>query len=129
MADAKRPPIDEMTDQQLSYFHPNELIKIIRNLQKDKNHMLMEQNRLMMSINKKLQTHLTEIRGLKEVNQKLQDDNQELRDVCCFLDDDRQRGRKLVREWQRFGKYTSSVMKTEVSAYQVNARILLEYTI
>ena len=64
------------------------------------------------------QVHLLEIRGLKEVNQRLQDDNQELRDLCCFLDDDRQRGRKLAKEWQRFGRYTSSVMKSEVAAYQ-----------
>ena len=56
-----------------------------------------------------------EIRSLKEVNQRLQDDNQELRDLCCFLDDDRQKSRKLAREWQRFGKYTATVMKQEVN--------------
>ena len=55
-----------------------------------------------------------EIRSLKEVNQRLQADNQELRDLCCFLDDDRQKGRKLAREWQRFGRYTSGVMQSEV---------------
>lgn len=59
-----------------------------------------------------------EIRSLKEANLRLNDDNQELRDLCCFLDDDRQRGRKLAREWQRFGRYTASVMRQEVSAYQ-----------
>lgn len=56
---------------------------------------------------------------MKEANQRLSDDNQELRDLCCFLDDDRQKGRKLAREWQRFGRYTASVMRQEVSAYQV----------
>lgn len=60
-----------------------------------------------------------ELRALKEANQRLSDDNQELRDLCCFLDDDRQKGRKLAREWQRFGRYTASVMRQEVSAYQV----------
>lgn len=48
-----------------------------------------------------------EMRGLKEANQRLSDDNQELRDLCCFLDDDRQKGRKLAREWQRFGRYVA----------------------
>lgn len=52
------------------------------------------------------------------------DDNQELRDLCCFLDDDRQKGRKLAREWQRFGRYTASVMRQEVSAYQNKLRQL-----
>lgn len=62
---------------------------------------------------------LAELRSLKEANQRLSDDNQELRDLCCFLDDDRQKGRKLAREWQRFGRYTASVMRQEVSNYQV----------
>lgn len=65
-----------------------------------------------------------EIRSLKESNQKLADDNQELRDLCCFLDDDRQKGRKLAREWQRFGRYTASVMRQEVTAYQNKLREL-----
>ena len=45
-------------------------------------------------------------------------DNQELRDLCCFLDDDRQKGKRLAREWQKFGRYTAKVMKQEVTAYQ-----------
>lgn len=49
---------------------------------------------------------------------------QELRDLCCFLDDDRQKGRKLAREWQRFGRYTASVMRQEVTAYQNKLREL-----
>ncbi|XP_014262156.1 coiled-coil domain-containing protein 85C [Cimex lectularius] len=65
-----------------------------------------------------------EMRTLKETNQRLSDDNQELRDLCCFLDDDRQKGRKLAREWQRFGRYTASVMRQEVSAYQNKLREL-----
>ncbi|EEC20399.1 coiled-coil domain-containing protein 85C, putative [Ixodes scapularis] len=63
-----------------------------------------------------------EIRSLREVNERLQRDSQELRDLCCFLDDDRQKGRKLAREWQRFGRYTASVMRQEVAAYQGKLR-------
>ncbi|XP_065093453.1 coiled-coil domain-containing protein 85C-A-like [Ochlerotatus camptorhynchus] len=70
------------------------------------------------------QNLLAELRALKEANQRLSDDNQELRDLCCFLDDDRQKGRKLAREWQRFGRYTASVMRQEVSAYQTKLRQL-----
>ena len=44
--------------------------------------------------------------------------------MCCFLDDDRQKGRKLAREWQRFGRYTASVMRQEVTAYQNKLREL-----
>ncbi|KAJ8890750.1 hypothetical protein PR048_010259 [Dryococelus australis] len=73
---------------------------------------------------RRLQQYAAEIRALKEANQRLGDDNQELRDLCCFLDDDRQKGRKLAREWQRFGRYTASVMRQEVSAYQSKLREL-----
>lgn len=72
----------------------------------------------------RMQACLAEIRNLKEANMRLSDDNQELRDLCCFLDDDRQKGRKLAREWQRFGRYTASVMRQEVSAYQTKLRQL-----
>ncbi|KAG9481137.1 hypothetical protein GDO78_010405 [Eleutherodactylus coqui] len=80
--------------------------------------LMVEHGNLMKDINRRLQVHLHEIRGLKEVNQKLQDDNQELRELCCFLDDDRQKGKKLSREWQRFGRHTASVMWKEVGSYQ-----------
>ncbi len=54
---------------------------------------------------------------MKEVNQKLQDDNRELRDLCCFLDDDRQKGKRVSREWQRLGRFSASVMRKEVALY------------
>lgn len=75
-------------------------------------------------LDKAIYFQLNELRLLKEANQRLNDDNQELRDLCCFLDDDRQKGRKLAREWQRFGRYTVSVMRQEVSAYQNKLRQL-----
>lgn len=73
---------------------------------------------------RQIQSLLDEIKALKEANRRLSEDNQELRDLCCFLDDDRQKGRKLAREWQRFGRYTASVMRQEVSAYQSKLREL-----
>lgn len=51
------------------------------------------------------------------MNQKLQEDNQELRDLCCFLDDDRQKGKRVSREWQRLGRYSASLMRKEVAIY------------
>jgi len=65
-----------------------------------------------------------DIQNIKDLNTRLSEDNQELRDLCCFLDDDRQKGRKLAREWQRFGRYTASVMRQEVSDYQGKLRQL-----
>ncbi|XP_060553934.1 arginine-glutamic acid dipeptide repeats protein-like isoform X2 [Ruditapes philippinarum] len=105
-------------DEDLRRRSPDELLQIIRRLEVENRNVIAEHSNIVKDVNKKMQILLLEVRGMKDINQNLQDDNQELRDLCCFLDDDRQRGRKLAREWQRFGRYTASVMRSEVSAYQ-----------
>ncbi|XP_045161607.2 uncharacterized protein LOC123526497 [Mercenaria mercenaria] len=105
-------------DEDLIRRNPDDLLHIIRRLEVENRNVIAEHSNVVKDVNKKMQILLLEVRGLKDINQNLQDDNQELRDLCCFLDDDRQRGRKLAREWQRFGRYTASVMRSEVSAYQ-----------
>ncbi|KAK7904477.1 hypothetical protein WMY93_017084 [Mugilogobius chulae] len=86
--------------------------------------LMLEHGHMMKDVNRSLQVHLHEVRSLKEVNQKLQDDNQELRELCCFLDDDRQKGKRVSREWQRFGRYTASVLWKDVGLYQQKLREL-----
>ena len=68
-------------------------------------------------LSKQLNEALSQIKELQEEKTKMQQDNQELRDLCCFLDDDRQRARKLAKEWQKFGRYTSKVMRQEVTIF------------
>ncbi|XP_043462494.1 coiled-coil domain-containing protein 85C [Leptopilina heterotoma] len=106
-----------ISDEEFLRLGPLEMLKFVRKSEGDITRVAAEQNR-------QIQTLLAELRTLKEANQRLSDDNQELRDLCCFLDDDRQKGRKLAREWQRFGRYTASVMRQEVSAYQNKLRQL-----
>ncbi|XP_015591649.1 coiled-coil domain-containing protein 85C [Cephus cinctus] len=106
-----------ITDEEFLRLGPVEMLKFVRKTESDIARLAAEQNRQIQSL-------LSELRALKEANQRLSDDNQELRDLCCFLDDDRQKGRKLAREWQRFGRYTASVMRQEVSAYQNKLRQL-----
>ncbi|KAL4237272.1 Coiled-coil domain-containing protein 85C [Mactra antiquata] len=103
--------ISNSSDDEMRRRNPDELLQIIRRLESENRNVITD-------VNKRIQILLLEVHGLKDINQNLHDDNQELRDLCCFLDDDRQRGRKLAREWQRFGRYTASVMRSEVSAYQ-----------
>ena len=66
-------------------------------------------------LNKQLSDCLEQIKELQDKQKQMKHDNQELRDLCCFLDDDRQRARKLAKEWQKFGRYTAKVMRQEVS--------------
>ena len=56
----------------------------------------------MMDLQAQLNECLEKIAELKEQNGRLNQDNKELRDLCCFLDDDRQKGKRLAREWQKF---------------------------
>ncbi|XP_059139511.1 uncharacterized protein LOC131927739 isoform X2 [Physella acuta] len=116
--------LSKLTDDELRRKGVEDLVRILRRVEGDYKYLLGEHGNVIKDVNRRFQIFLLEVRSLKEFNQKLQDDNQELRDLCCFLDDDRQRGRKLAREWQRFGRYTASVMKSEVAAYQDKLREL-----
>ncbi|KAG8232584.1 hypothetical protein J437_LFUL012960 [Ladona fulva] len=113
-----------ITDEELIRLGPLEAVRALHRAEAEVAQMAAEHHQAMREANRRAQSLTSEIRALKEVNQRLQDDNQELRDLCCFLDDDRQKGRKLAREWQRFGRYTASVMRQEVSAYQNKLREL-----
>ncbi|XP_056151785.1 coiled-coil domain-containing protein 85C-A [Lampris incognitus] len=108
----------KLPDEELLRLGRDELLRRLRRVEGEKMNLMVEHGNMMKDVNRSLQVHLHEIRSLKEVNQKLQDDNQELRELCCFLDDDRQKGKKLSREWQRFGRYTASVMWKDVGVYQ-----------
>lgn len=110
--------LNKTPDEELLRWSKEDLVKMVRKVEMEKMNLMLEHGNLMKDVNRRLQVHLHEIRGLKEVNQKLQDDSQELRELCCFLDDDRQKGKKLSREWQRFGRHTAGVMWKEVGSYQ-----------
>lgn len=102
------------------------MVDKVKQCEAEKLKVMTDQGNLMKEFNKRMQVHLEEIRLLKDVNQKLQADLQELRDLTCYLDDDRQKCRKLAREWQRFGRYTASVMRNEVANYQEKLKLLEE---
>ncbi|KAG7247447.1 hypothetical protein CRUP_026677, partial [Coryphaenoides rupestris] len=110
--------LKKLSDEELPRLSKDELVRRLRRVEGEKMNLMVEHGNKMKDVNRSMQVHLHEIRGLKEVNQKLQDDNQELRELCCFLDDDRQKGKKLSREWQRFGRYTAGVLWKDVGVYQ-----------
>ncbi|XP_061609504.1 coiled-coil domain-containing protein 85C-B isoform X1 [Phyllopteryx taeniolatus] len=123
-SEAASDDLGQLTDDELLRGGKEELVRLLRRVDGEKMNLMIEHGNLMKDINRRLQVHLHEIRTLKEVNQKLQDDNQELRELCCFLDDDRQKGKKLSREWQRFGRYTAGAMWKEVGAYMLKLKEL-----
>ncbi len=110
--------VSQLPDEELLMLGKEDLIRRLKRLESRNMDLMLEHGNMMKDVNRSLQIHLHEIRSLKEINQKLQDDNQELRELCCFLDDDRQKGKKVSREWQRFGRYTASVLWKDVGLYQ-----------
>ncbi|XP_023084099.1 coiled-coil domain-containing protein 85A isoform X3 [Piliocolobus tephrosceles] len=109
--------LSKVSDEELLQWSKEELIRSLRRAEAEKVSAMLDHSNLIREVNRRLQLHLGEIRGLKDINQKLQEDNQELRDLCCFLDDDRQKGKRVSREWQRLGRYTAGVMHKEVALY------------
>ncbi|KAK0412282.1 hypothetical protein QR680_006128 [Steinernema hermaphroditum] len=91
-------------------------------LEAENRRFMASQGQLIAESNRKTELHLNEIGLLKEEVRNLRKGNKELRDLCCFLDDDRQKSRKLAKEWQKFANYTSHLMKQEVHAYQGRLR-------
>ncbi|XP_023388618.1 coiled-coil domain-containing protein 85A isoform X1 [Pteropus medius] len=109
--------LSKVSDEELLQWSKEELIRSLRRAEAEKVSAMLDHSNLIREVNRRLQLHLGEIRGLKDINQKLQEDNQELRDLCCFLDDDRQKGKRVSREWQRLGRFTAGVMHKEVALY------------
>ncbi|XP_041070766.1 coiled-coil domain-containing protein 85C-B-like isoform X1 [Carcharodon carcharias] len=122
--DGSREDLSKIPDEELVKWGKAELVRRLRKTEGERVSLMLEHGNLIKDVNRRLQLHLHEIRGLKDINQRLQDDNHELRELCCFLDDDRQKGKKLSREWQRFGRFTASVMWKEVATYQQKLREL-----
>ncbi|KAJ8389872.1 hypothetical protein AAFF_G00113410 [Aldrovandia affinis] len=116
-AESPAEDISKLSDEDLLKWSKEDLVRRLRRAEADKMSIILDHGNLIREVNRSLQLHLNEIRGLKDVNQKLQEDNQELRDLCCFLDDDRQKGKRVSREWQRLGRYSASIMRKEVTIY------------
>ncbi|RWS24707.1 coiled-coil domain-containing protein 85C-like protein [Leptotrombidium deliense] len=107
------PPPPTPDDELLGQLSREELISRIRSLEARNRKLLYDNGAMMKDINH----HLTTIQSLKRSNYQLMTDNTELRDMCCYLDDERSRARTISREWQSFGTHMSRVMRHEVKSY------------
>ncbi|ETE67411.1 Coiled-coil domain-containing protein 85B, partial [Ophiophagus hannah] len=54
-------------------------------------------------MNRQLREHLHKICELKAINGRLQAENHELCNLCCFLDEDQLKAKHLARHWQLSG--------------------------
>lgn len=86
-----------------------------------KNRKLVLDNGTMM---KNLNQHIATMQTLKYQNFRLASDNNELRDLTVYLDDERNRARSLAKQWQDFGNHMSRVMKHEIANYARKLHVL-----
>nr|XP_002129974.1 coiled-coil domain-containing protein 85C isoform X1 [Ciona intestinalis] len=110
------------TDIELRHEGLDHVIQRLRFAENENKKLLVERSRAMKDVNRKLQVHLLEVRGVREVNQKLMlekdallKEKEELAGICCFLDDDREKAKKVAREWQMFGRYATGVLQKELA--------------
>ncbi|XP_067400247.1 coiled-coil domain-containing protein 85B [Emydura macquarii macquarii] len=106
----------QLSDAELGGCSKEELVRRLRQEEAEKLAALVQRGRLIQGVNRQLQEHLREIRELKQVNERLAAENRELRDLCCFLDDDRLKAKRLARDWQLFGQQAARVLRDELAA-------------
>ncbi|KAB0363982.1 hypothetical protein FD754_008138 [Muntiacus muntjak] len=119
--------LSKVSDEELLQWSKEELIRCLRRAEAEKVSAMLDHSNLIRElpgsvslVPRPMHDHASLewlCVSLQDINQKLQEDNQELRDLCCFLDDDRQKGKRVSREWQRLGRYTAGVMHKEVALY------------
>ncbi|XP_073514493.1 coiled-coil domain-containing protein 85B [Phyllobates terribilis] len=109
--------LSKVTDEEMLSHSKEELVRKLREEEAEKMAALIQRGRLIKEVNRQLQGHLTEIRELKQVNHRLQEENRELKDFCCFLDDDRLKSKKLASEWQLFGYHAAKVLREDLGGY------------
>merc|ERR1719319_688742 len=118
------PPPTPSTKRHISITSRNDPTESLPNFS-PRNHLHRSKSEInLKSVNKKVDSakkdnnSMAEVQNTRDLNSHLSSEIEELREMCCLLDDDRQSARKLAREWQRFGKYTATVMRQEVANYQ-----------
>ncbi len=110
--------LSDFADAELTSSSSNsDLAERLRQIESEKVAVIVDHNNMMRNYNDRMEIYLHEIRVLQELNKGLQNDLNELRELCCYLDDDRRNCRRVAKEWQKFGRYTVTVMRNEVISY------------
>ena len=103
--------------EKVSISSDEDLRERLRQSENEKIAVIMDHNNMIRKCNERIDIHLQEIQILEEHNRGLQADISEMRELCCYLDDERKKCRQVAKEWQRFGRYTVTVMRNEVISY------------
>ncbi|ETE66707.1 Coiled-coil domain-containing protein 85B, partial [Ophiophagus hannah] len=110
------PPSDALASEaDLAGCSKEEIVRRLRWEEAKKLAALVQLGWLIQGVNQQLQEHLREIRELKAINGQLQAENCELRNLCCFLDEDQLKAKCLACHWQIFKHHVVQVLRYEVA--------------
>ena len=104
-------------DENGTFSQDMDLTERLRQSENEKIAVIMDHNDMMRKCNEKIDSQLHEFHVVQEHNRALENSLNELQELCCYLDDDRKNCRRVAKEWQRFGRYTVTVMRNEVISY------------
>ena len=111
-------------DESGSFSSDIDLKERLRQSESEKIAVIMDHNEMMRKCNERINSYLHEIHLEQEHSRALQSDLDEMRELSCYLDDDRRNCRRVAKEWQRFGRYTVTIMRNEVISYSEKLRTL-----
>lgn len=91
----------------------DELKAQIRSLEARNRKLLYDNGTMTRDLN----NHLSSLQQIKQENTRILSENDELRNLCCSLQEERTRCRTIAREWQAFGTHISRVIGHEITNY------------
>lgn len=95
----------------------DELIYRIKTLETKNRKLLFENGCLIKDVN----SNLANVQLIRHQMLELKKDNNELRDLCCYLDDERTRAKEIAKD---FGDRMSKVLKKEINNYNMKLQQL-----
>lgn len=106
-------PTAALDDELLNQLLQDDLIHRLKQLESRNRKLTFDNGSLMKDLNHTL----SQLQSLKHENFQLSSDNNELKELCYYLDDERTKATGLARDWQSFGTHMSRVMRQQVATY------------
>lgn len=106
--------VAQVPEEELLAWDKERLVLRLRRAEEEKVAALVQRGRLIRQVNGQLREHLLEVRELKAVNRRLQEENRQLGELCGFLDSDRRKAQRLAEEWQGLGRRAVRALAEDV---------------
>lgn len=87
--------------------------------------------RILSDKNQSMHSNLNQYRATTELNQRMKiekkamlTEKEELTAMLVYFDDDRNKWKKVAREWQKYGRYATGILQKEVTSFNSKSKDL-----